>query len=151
MYLGVAAGLLLAVAGGGHDPDGSAPFAAPLPAAVGDVSRWQIVAGSFETTTESGSYRLYVSPARLALYQLIRYRVELHGATNPEERARGGAERVVFVPRPGMREPMLCWVRVSGSEPSWREVPAGTPEYALEMAVVIRVLGVHRAARLAQP
>lgn len=86
MWLSLATTLLLAGGGAGYDPGG--PFAAPLPAAVGDVSRWEIVTGSVEAETESGSYRLYVSPTRLGIYQLIRYQVELRGGTSPEERVR---------------------------------------------------------------
>ena len=147
MWCWLATGLLLAGATGAVEPDPSAPFAAALPASVGDVSRWHLVAGSFETSTERGSYRLYVNPARAALYQLMRYRVEFLGVLSPEQQRRGGAERVAFIRPPGVREPIACWERVAGTEPSWREVPADTDEYRLEMAILMGVLSVHRAAR----
>jgi hypothetical protein len=131
--------------------DGTATFAATLPAAVGDVSRWQLVIGSIETQTERGSYMLYVNPARGALYQLMRYRVELLGSKSPEEKQRGVAERVAFIARPGFPEPMLCWERLGGAAPAWREIAAGTGEYVLEMNVLIRVLVAQRAARAAAP
>ena len=131
--------------------EGTATFAATLPAAVGDVSRWQQLIGSFETETERGSYMLYVNPARGALYQLMRYRVELLGSKSPEEQQRGVAERVAFIARPGVREPMLCWERRAGAAPAWREIAAGTGEYALEMNVLMRVLVAQRAARTAAP
>jgi hypothetical protein len=131
--------------------EGTATFAATLPAAVGDVSRWQQLIGSFETETERGSYMLYVNPARGALYQLMRYRVELLGSKSPEEQQRGVAERVAFIARPGVREPMLCWERRAGAAPAWREIAAGTGEYVLEMNVLMRVLVAQRAARTAAP
>jgi hypothetical protein len=148
MWLWLGAGLLLAQAPGAPPPAASRAFAATLPALVGEVSGWEVVTGEFETTADRGSYRFYVSPTRGALYQLMRYRVEVLNAENAEERQRGMAERVVFVPRPGVREPMLCWERLAGAEAGWREVAAGTAAYALEMRVLMRVLGVHRAARV---
>jgi hypothetical protein len=143
----LATGLLLAGAAGAVDPDRSGPFAATLPASIDDVSGWQMVTGSFETGTERGSYRLYVNPARAALYQLMRYRIELVGVMSPQEQRRGGAERVAFIRHPGVREPMVCWERLGGAVPGWREVPADTDEYRLEMGILMRVLNAHRAAR----
>ena len=151
MWLWVVAGLLLASAPGVAAPSGSGAFAATLPTTVGDVSGWEVVTGEFETVAERGSYRFYVSPPHGALYRLMRYRVELRNAESPEERQRGMAERVAFIPRPGVREPMLCWERLAGAEPRWREVAAGTAAYSLEMRVLMRVLGAHRAARSASP
>jgi hypothetical protein len=143
----LAAGLVLAGAAGAFGQDDSAAFAPKLPRGVVDVSQWQVVTGSFETETGRGSYLFYVNPTRSGLYQLMRYRVELRSAASSEERTRSSAERVVFIPRPGAREPMLCWEWTSGAVPAWREVVAGTGEYKLEMSVLIRVLAAHRAAR----
>jgi hypothetical protein len=152
MWRWLATGLLLAGAtGAAPEPDGSALFATTLPASVGDVSRWEVVSGSFETDTERGAYAFYVNPARGGIYQLMRYRVELRAPASAEERLRGPAERVVFIPRPGVREPVLCWVRLAGDTPSWSEVAAGTGGYTLEMIVLMRVLAAHRAARAAAP
>lgn len=137
--------------GGIRTPLPSVAFATTLPDVVGDVSSWQVVTGTFETDSARGEYRLYVNPARGALYQLMRYRVELRRPGTPEEERRGGAERVAFIVRPGVREPMLCWQRLAGEAPPWREVPPGTPEYAMEMSVLMRVLAVHRVARAATP
>jgi hypothetical protein len=132
-------------------PQVSAGFAAVLPTGVvADVSRWEVVSGSFETPTEAGSYILYVNPANMALYQLMRYRVVLHAAKGSFEESRSSVERVAFIPRPGVREPMLCWERLEGEAPGWREVAAGTDAYRLEMGVLMRVLAAHRAARLGQ-
>jgi hypothetical protein len=136
-------GALRAAAQGGTDA-----FAPSLPDGIGDVSRWQIVTGDFDTLGARGEYRLYVNPARSAMYQLMCYRVQfLEGAT-VEERGRGAGERVAFVRRPGLREPMALWERAPpGSGPAWLEVAAGTNAYHLEMGVLMRVLGIHRAAR----
>ena len=150
MQRGLATLLFAGVAGlaGADDP---AAFAARLPTAVGDVSSWQVVTGSFETDQARGSYLFYVNPARSGLYQLMRYKVELRTASSPEERRRGGAERIAFVARPGAHEPMLCWERVIGSEPAWREIVAGTAAYTLEMNTLLQVLAVHRAVRAGAP
>jgi hypothetical protein len=121
-------------------------FSSSLPYGVGDVSRWQLVTGDFETPTLRGEYRFYVNPARGAMYQLMRYRVELLAATTAEQRRRGRAERVAFVRRPGVREPMAFWEKGAPGAPPWREILAGTDEYRMEVGVLMGVLGVHRAA-----
>ena len=57
--------------------DAGPAFAPSLPEAVGDVSGWERITGDFETANARGSYWLYVNPASPAMYQLVRYRVEL--------------------------------------------------------------------------
>lgn len=146
MWRCLAAGLLLAGAPGAALTDEPAPFAATLPPSVGDVSGWAIEGGEFQTRTEQGSYRLYVNPERSAMYQLMRYRVELRMPASPEEHRRGVAERVAFIRFPGVRVPMDCWERLPGEATQWREVAPGTGEYRLEMGVLMRVLAAHRAA-----
>ena len=146
MWRWLATGLLLAGAARAGAADGSALFSPTLPESVGDVSRWAIESGQFESQTESGAYRLYVNPERFAIYQLMRYRVELRVATSPEEQRRGGAERVAFIRRPGVREPMVCWERLPGEVTTWRVLSASTAEYQIEMNVLMRVLSAHRAA-----
>jgi hypothetical protein len=139
--------LLLAGAAALAGAEDAPTFAGTLPTAVGDVSRWQVVTGSFETESARGSYLFYVNPARSGLYQLMRYKVELRTAATDDERSRGSAERIAFVARPGMPEPMLCWERVGGGEPAWKVVVAGTAAYRLEMSTLMRVLAVHRVVR----
>jgi hypothetical protein len=148
MRLGLVAGILLAAVAraAGQDPDTA--FAPTLPAGVGDVSRWEVVAGDFETARMRGSYRFYVNPARLAMYQLMRYRVELLGHPEDNEPRRPSGERVAFVRNPGTPEPILIWARnATGAGPEWRPIAAHTDEYKVEVAVLMGVLAVHRAAR----
>jgi hypothetical protein len=147
MWRWVAVGLLLAGAPGPARADEPARFASPLPQGVGDVSSWAIESGEFQNESARGAYRLYVNPQRSGLYQLMRYRVELLVPTGAVEQRRGGAERVVFIRRPGVREPMDCWIRLPGDATEWRTVAAGTDEYLVEMSVVIRVLAAQRAAQ----
>jgi hypothetical protein len=128
---------------------GSGAFAHDLPGDVVDVSSWEIVSGDFETKAARGAYRFYVNPRRQAIYQLMRYRVQLLAPEGDLQRQRGSSERVAFVRRPGAPEPMLCWEREpSSTVPAWREVQAGTEEYKLEMAMIMQVLAVHRAVRV---
>jgi hypothetical protein len=141
----VAAVLLLVVATGLEAVEPPAGFAPSLPPDVGDVSRWEVVAGEFEATRMRGSYRFYVNPARQAMYQLMRYRVELLDPAPGG--ARGAAERVAFVRRPGAREPMLIWVREGGGPGGWRALTADTDEYKIEVGMVLGLLAVNRAAR----
>jgi len=149
MWCWLATGLLLAGVASAAEPQGALLFASTLPQSVGDVSDWSIEDGRFETETARGSYRLYVNPQRAAMYQLMRWRVELRGATSPEEQKRGFAERVAFIRRPGVREPMDCWERMPGDATVWREVAPGTGAYLLEMNVLLRVLAAHRASQRA--
>jgi hypothetical protein len=141
--------MLLAGTSGAVPADGPERFAPTLPQGVGDVSDWGVENGLFETETTRGAYRFYVNPQRSAMYQLMRWRVELRDATSPEELQRGIAERVAFIRRPGVREPMHCWERMPGETTVWREVAPGTGEYKLEMNVLMRVLAAHRASQRA--
>jgi hypothetical protein len=146
-----AAALLLALVALAAGQDTDPGFAPVLPEGVGKVTGWQIVTGDFETATARGAYRFYVNPARAGMYQLMRYRVEVRGAAGAAGRERGSAERVAFIRRPGVREPMACWERQpAGASSAWRELQAGTEEYKFEMGMLIQVLGVHRAARAAE-
>ena len=150
MGLRVAAVFLLASVASATGEGAGSSFDRALPDGVDHVDGWTVVTGDFETTTERGAYRFYVNPARSAMYQLMRYRVELLAPANAEERRRGGAERVAFVRRPGVREPMACWEKQEpGASLAWRELAAGTDEYRMEMGVLIRVLAAHGAARAA--
>jgi hypothetical protein len=142
--------LPLAAAVAGHGSD--LAFSPVLPEGVGDVTGWQVVTGDFETANARGAYRLYVNPDRAAMYQLMRYRVELRGEAAAAGGERTDAERVAFIRHPGVREPMACWEKQPpGISPAWRALTAGTEEYKLEMRVLMQVLAVHRAARAAQP
>ena len=123
-----------------------AEFAPALPAGVADVARWELVSGDFDTPGFRGDYRFYVNPQRQGIYQVMRYRTSA-GALQHQPL---GAERVVFVRRPGVREPILCWQRRSaGHAPEWRQLQPGTAEYVAEMGTLMRVIAMHRAATIA--
>jgi hypothetical protein len=144
--------LLLTGAGRLFAQESGIAFSPTLPERIGDVSGWEIVSGDFETAQIRGGYRLYVNPARPALYQLMRYRIDRLPAAPPEVDPRLGVERVAFIRHPGVREPMLYWRKQPrGVVPAWHEVPHGTREYQDEMGLLMRVLAVHRGAREAQP
>jgi hypothetical protein len=146
MRSGFLPGLLFLLAASSPSHGGSGAFAHHLPAAVGDISEWEIITGDFETAAARGSYLFYVNPRRQGMYQLMRYRVELLDAGSAREH--GSAERVAFVRRPGLREPLLCWRHEPpGTVPAWRQLQAGSDEYKLEMATLMQVLAVHRAIR----
>jgi hypothetical protein len=125
-------------------------FADTLPPGIADVSGWEVISGDFETPQMRGGYRFYVNPERLAMYQLMRYRVQrLPSATQPGDAALG-AERVAFIRRPGVREPIDCWERrADGADDEWRAFAPATAEYVAEMTVLMQVLAIHRAARAA--
>ncbi len=147
MRFPLATGLLLAAAARAAARTPDPGFAPTLPAAVGDVSGWEIVSGDFETARMRGSYCFYVNPARQAMYQLMRYRVELLRQAKAEAR-RSSVERVAFVEHPGQPEPILIWVRdPTGAGPAWRPLAADTDEYRIEVRVLMGLLAVHRAAR----
>jgi hypothetical protein len=151
MRLGSIVLAFVAGAGPAMAQDAGPAFAFALPEGVGDVAAWETVSGEFETETMRGAYRFYVNPVRAAMYQVMRYRVELVGAAGVSARARGSAERVAFVRRPGAREPLACWERQApGVTPAWRRIGAETEEYRREMTVLMQVLAVHRMARETQ-
>lgn len=127
-------------------PARGAEFAPALPAGVADVAGWELVSGDFDTPGFRGDYRFYVNPQRQGLYQVMRYRTYA-GALQDQPL---GAERVVFVRRPGVREPILCWERRPAGllAPEWRQLQPGTAEYVAEMETLMRVIAMHRAATL---
>jgi hypothetical protein len=147
MRLTVAAALLLTAVARAAAQDPEPGFATTLPDAVGDVSAWEAITGDFEAARMRGSYVFYVNPARQAMYQLMRYRVELLGQADGDPR-RAPGERVAFVRNPGAHEPMLIWARDgTGAQPAWRLLTSGTDEYKSEVGVLMGVIAVHRAAR----
>jgi hypothetical protein len=147
MSLALAVGLLVAVAAPVAGQGGETSFALTLPEGVSDVGGWTVVTGRFETWAARGTYRLYVNPARAGMYQLMRYRVEVLAPAEAARSRPGHAERVAFVPRPGVREPVACWSRQGkASPPSWRRLAAGSEEYLVEMGVLMRVLAAHGAS-----
>jgi hypothetical protein len=148
MHAWVLFGMLMASLAPVATSDVEPPLAAALPEAVVDVSGWETVSGEFETPGARGVYLFHVNPRRQAIYQVMRYQVELLLPTTDLQRRRGSDERVAFVRNPGAREPLLCWRWDSErTVPSWRALASGTDEYTLEMGVLMRVLAVHRAAR----
>lgn len=142
----LAAALLLSP-GAGAPPAVGPSFAETLPPDIMDVTGWEQVAGEFATPLLRGGYVFYVNPERLAMYQLMRYRVQrLPSATGPGEAA-PGAERVAFIRRPGERQPIDCWERQGpGVVPEWRPLEPGTTEYRSEMTLLGQILAIHRAA-----
>jgi len=141
--------LLLAAAGSALAAPAPTRFAETLPPGVADVSRWELVAGDFETDRLRGGYRFYVNPERLAMYQVMRYRVQRLARDGQAGDAELGAERVAFIRHPGVREPIECWERQApGEGAGWRTLAPGTTEYQTQMLVLTQVLAVHRAARL---
>jgi hypothetical protein len=144
----LALGLVLPACGSVRAEPADTAFAESLPPGVADVSRWELVSGDFETSRMRGGYRFYVNPERVAMYQVMRYRVQRLSSGAERGDARLGAERVVFVRRPGIREPIECWERQApGAATEWLALVPGTAEYQREMLVLTEVLAVHRAAR----
>ena len=76
-------------------------FFSPCAPSRHDVSGWEMVSGEFEMPAARGAYRFHVNPRRQALYQVMRYRVELLAPSNGPERRRRSSERLAFVRRPG--------------------------------------------------
>lgn len=141
--------LLLAAAGPALAEVVPTRFGETLPPGVADVSRWELVAGDFETGRLRGGYRFYVNPERLAMYQVMRYRVQRLARDGEAGDAELGAERVAFIRHPGVREPIECWERQPpGEGAEWRTLAPGTTEYQTQMLVLTQVLAIHRAARL---
>ena len=144
--------VLAALAGAPTLGQDSALFAAVLPEAVVDVRGWETITGEFETPVARGAYVFHVNPRLQAIYQVMRYRVELLSPQTRLQRQRGTAERVAFIRKPGTREPMRCWeLNPVGASSPWRELRPATDEYKLEMGLLMRVISVHRAARAAEP
>jgi hypothetical protein len=134
----------------------SLPRAVP---AAETVAGWEGVAGEVEDAEQVIVYELYVNPARPGLYEITRFRLDRREGT-PEARQRriGRTETLVWNARPGTREPLACYERVSRRgwrtlwvrKWTWRRLVPGTPEYQAAMFTALRVYGLHRA-RLGLP
>jgi hypothetical protein len=133
--------------------DGGAGFAPTLPRGVADVTGWETVTGRVDTAQVRGVFVFYVNPSFGAMYQVMRYDVQLLAPTNVLEEHRASTERVVYVRHPGLREPLRCWAAASpGTTPAWREIAAGTDEYRMEMYTLMRVLALqHEAPPVRRP
>lgn len=124
-------------------------FATPPPDAVADISRWELVSGTFSNPQVEGTYRFYVNPERNALYQLMRYRIRFRAPATERERRYRTTEKLVWNAQPGERLPLRCFEHAPGAagEPDgWREMRHGDREYDDEMAVLVLVLGLHRSS-----
>jgi len=147
MQVWLLTGLLLFGSAPASSQDVTPPFAVVMPDGVADVTGWETVSGEFATPVARGAYRFHVNPRRQALYQVMRYRVELLAPSTDLQRGRRLNERLAFVRSPGTAEPLRCWEREpAGTVPPGRELEAGTDEYRFEMALLMQVLAVHRAA-----
>jgi len=123
-------------------------FATPPPDAVADVSRWELVSGAFSNPDVEGTYRFYVNPERNALYQLMRYRIRFRTPSTERERRYHTTEKLVWNAQPAERLPLRCYEHApgaTGGQDGWREMRHGDREYDDEMAVLVMVLGLHRA------
>lgn len=123
-----------------------------LPAAIPDMSGWEVVTGEIDNARMQANYRFYVNPEREALYQVIHYRVRLFGPTAEAGRRYPPTEKLVWNEKPG-RAHLRCFERVpagSGRGVRWAERAHGTPDYLDEMGMVVQILALHRQARLGQ-
>jgi hypothetical protein len=124
-------------------------YTTPPPDVVADVSRWELVSGTFRNENVEGSFRFYVNPERAALYQLMRYRVRfVDPGTELESRYRA-VEKLVWNAHPGERLPLRSFEHTAAAEgrpAGWREMRHGDREYHDEMAVLIMVLSLHRGS-----
>lgn len=103
------------------------------------IRSWERVDGQVETAAEAVTYRLWVNPARLAIYELTQYRVE----RIENGRRRAQSEKILWNPSPGRRQPILCFERTGGG---WQQLAPDTPAYRDEMYTAIRVYSLHREA-----
>ena len=123
-------------------------FAPALPDGIEDVSRWQIMTGDFDTLGARGEYRLYVNPARSAMYQLMRYRVRAPRGRNDRRAGTRGRRARGLRPAPRIPQPMALWERAppEPARPGSRSQP-GPTRTTWRWESLMRVLGIHRAAR----
>jgi hypothetical protein len=110
-------------------------FSRQPPEPITGFAEWPSISGEVQTTELSFGYRFYVNPERPALYQVMRYRLRLHGE------GAASTEKFLWVERPGERVPIRCFELPLGQGAVWREMRPGTSEYAREMHTLIAVLG----------
>ena len=130
-------GVLVALAAGGLGP---LPFTTELPPEVPALSRWNKASGSAEIDGTLLQYELYYNNGR-AYYEVIRYRFT--GAGMAGGQPYSSNERLQW-------QAALKDLRRYECEPQetggcrWREMDKKSQEYARELEMVLRVLGLHR-------
>lgn len=125
-------------------------FSGRLPDALPDVSSWEQITGDVESDRMALAYLLYVNPRRGALYEVIRYQVRFLAPAVEAERRYSPAEKLVWNERPGHAH-LRCFELTRpapGGVTAWRELAHGTPEYQVEMQMVMQLLGLHRSLLL---
>ena len=130
-------GALVMLAAGGLR---TLPFTTELPPGVPELDRWTKASGSAEMEGTLLQYELYYNPGR-ADYEVIRYRLTGRSAQDGEP----------YSPNERMQwQAALKDLRRFECEPlfaggcHWRELDKKSPEYARELGMVLRVLGLHR-------
>ena len=103
---------------------------------------WMMTGSEVETTASTLVYRLYVNPARPAIYELARYHfVRLEDGVRKVD-----SEKVVWNAYPSGGKGPQCYALETGT---WRTLERGSAEYRNEMGMAMYVYGVHR--RTSQP
>ena len=116
------------------------PFTKELPPGVPHLSRWTKASGSEELDGKLLQYELYFNPGR-SDYEVIRYR--LTGGIAADGQPYSANERLQWQAALKDLRRFECEPLVAGGC-HWRELDRKGPEYARELGMVMRVLGLHR-------
>ena len=123
----------------------------PCPRQIVDVTGWETIVGELETPTARGAYVFAWPGDHQAIYQVMRYRVELLSPATEGQRNGRAPSALRLSASQGPVSRCCVGADPTGAAPAWRALVAGSDEYKLEMAMLIQVIGVHRAARSAGP
>src|SRR2546422_11192210 len=75
-----------------------------------DVSGWERIAGDVTTPSIHATYHFYVNPERLALYQVMHYRLTFRHPEGEPERRYPQTEKLIWNEKPGQRGvPLRCF------------------------------------------
>jgi hypothetical protein len=130
-------GALVVLAAGGLRP---LAFTRELPPGVPELSRWNKASGSEELDGKLLQYELYYDNGR-SDYELIRYR--LTGGSADDGLPYSPNERMQWQAALKDLRRFECEPLAAGGC-AWRELDKKSPEYARELRMVLRVLGLHR-------
>ena len=142
--------LLAAVPGLGAAATLSVLFPADVAPNDQPTNEWQLIEGQVALGRSTASYVFYVDPRHPGLYRITRYRIRsVTVAADGQEVWSDEAEVLIWNARPGMREPLRCYVLGEAGTDRWHPVVAGTDEYRLAMEHAVSLYFGHNARRSA--
>lgn len=119
-------------------------FTRTLPEEMPSLEGWEKITGEAELDNPRMAvhYEFYVNPGHRALYEVVRYRIELEGSVAGEDGYQP-TERLQWQAGEKILRRFECQEGAEGPC-HWREIEVGSLEYDRETGVILWLYGLHR-------